>query len=564
MSSTTTPGTRAQRPTAFVARVAGVLATTLSLLLGAALLGVLALLLLGFRPGTERSDSMAPMLHPGDIIFSRPILASQAHVGEVITFPDPSFKGVKLTHRVRAEQPISGGRIAFTTKGDNSPAFEHWTIAANGHLTRYAFSIPDLGAAFIVISAHPLYLAIAILLALWLLVLQLIWGRGRKQDPPPPPPGPRARLDGDAPRRRRRLLVLGGGILLVATPAAGAAVGYIVTPSNSTPPSVQLAVNDDGEPLFDVPAMRPGETDTACELVTNRGPDAANVGIYSSTSGTGLQNYLNLSVVRGTLPADTAPGSCSGFVADTTNYAGHGPGVIYDGSMGAFPSSAESAIADPRLQWPVGSSVGYEMTISLADNNAAQGLTAVQHFSFGNIVAREEPPQTTGTTPPTVATPEVTQPTATTTPTPAPRVELVAPTVGASSDAVGPEGNLMLSLQLSGKGKILAWAYLWRAHMEPVKVRLHGRTTLRMKEVATVTPLGWGGALAVGPGHYALSIKLSPKVLATYRANPKAYRIKVWITCTNGSAKPYVRALWVSARSLGILAKAPKRTQDKH
>ena len=62
------------------------------------------LVLAGYHPATDRSNSMAPYIHRGDVLFSRPVLAAQVRIGDVITFPDPYFKGILLTHRVRAEQ----------------------------------------------------------------------------------------------------------------------------------------------------------------------------------------------------------------------------------------------------------------------------------------------------------------------------------------------------------------------------------------------------------------------------------------------------------------------------
>jgi signal peptidase I len=346
------------------------------------------LIFAGYKPTTEHSNSMAPYLHRGDLIFNRSITASQAHVGQVITFDDPYFKGVRLTHRVRSVKPLTDGRIAFVTRGDAVKGTERWTIAAAGQLTAVAFRIPGAGKLTLLLDAHPILLALALALALWILVLQFVWGSGSGGGDDT---RPRKKARGPGLKSKaRRYLLLGFGVLLVLAPAAAAMEGVFRSAASSAPPAVSLRVNDGGQPLFQISSMRPGESFTACEQVTSAGPSEADVGIYASASGSGLQNYLGLSLIRGSLPAESSPGSCSGFTPDTTDFVGAGPGVLYAGAMSGFPSSPATAIADPVADWPSGSSVGYQMTVTLADENSAQGLTAEQRFYFGANPATKE------------------------------------------------------------------------------------------------------------------------------------------------------------------------------
>ena len=332
------------------------------------------LVLAGYHPATDRSNSMAPYIHRGDVLFSRPVLAAQVRIGDVITFPDPYFKGILLTHRVRAEQLLTDGRIAFTTRGDANPGSEHWTIAKDGQLTRLSFRVPEVGTLFIFIDAHPLYLAIAIVLAVWLALMRLIW----KRDPGGTPHPRRARPHLHRRRRAHRI----GGVPLVAivamlavVPAAGA-VGYVAANiTTQSPPTLTLVVNDQGQPLFNVPEMKPGEVDTACEVVTNQGPADADVGIYASVSGTGLQSYLDLTVQRGTLPANAGSGSCAGFSPDSADYAGDGAGIIYSGLMSNFPTSADAPLEIPVNAWSPGQAIAYRMSVTLADTTPHRAET---------------------------------------------------------------------------------------------------------------------------------------------------------------------------------------------
>jgi signal peptidase I len=390
MQATTAHSPRSRSSIHGLARLGRWLAGAIAL---AALLGALAmagLIFAGYRPTTEHSNSMVPYLHRGDLIFSRPISAGQARVGEVITFDDPYFRGVRLTHRVRSIRHLPHDRLAFITKGDANPGVERWTISADGQVTLLAFRVPDIGRVPLLLDSHPVYLALAVALALWLLVLEFVWGRSSGGPPAPRPPRRRHVRRHLLRRLRGRKYVLAGlCALLVAAPAA-AAVGKVFDSGAAGTPSVSLAVNDSGQPLFDIASMRPGEMHSACELVTNRGPDPADVGIYGASTGTGLQSYLELQVTRGTLSASTSSGSCAGFKGDSANYTGAGPGVIYDGPLARFPSSSATAIADPVKAWAVGGAVAYRMTVSLADNNAAQGLSAEQRFDFGANAATEE------------------------------------------------------------------------------------------------------------------------------------------------------------------------------
>jgi signal peptidase I len=549
-STSTTDATRAQRPVV-LARVGGVLTTLVALGLALAVLMAGALMLAGYRPTTEHSNSMAPNIHRGDVLFSRALSASQVRLGDVITFPDPNFKGVLLTHRVRAEQALADGRIAFTTRGDANTASEYWTTRAGGRLTRLSFDVPHLGAMLMTIGAHPLYVAIAIVLSLWLMILQFVW-RPRAGTPP-------ARGGDSAPPRRgrRKLALLGVGVALVLVPTATAAVGLVAAPHASETPSSTLVVNDQGRPLFDLPVMRPGETASACELVRNEGPAPTGVGIYSSATGTGLQRFLDLRVMRGTLPSGASPGSCSGFSADRPDYQGLGRGVIYSGLMSAFPSTAEAALIDPALAWPAGQSVGYEMTVALAESNAAQGFGAVQRFYFGS-------PGKSGYVPP-VEPLEPVRPPAPGTPTaPAPPVEelqpITAPAVGAISDGVSPNGNLTISFNVSGKGSVIAVASLVRTVTLRVTSFSHGRRTTRMKATRRLTLLG-RGSLTVGHGGRATIVfKPLAGALHKLRATPRRYRIRVTLSSHNGAAAPSAITVWVSAKSLGIFAtgKPPK------
>jgi hypothetical protein len=143
-----------------------------------------------------------------------------------------------------------------------------------------------------------------------------------------------------------------------------------------------LLDDDYGSAMLTLSNAGPGDTDEGCMRVTYAGSFAPTVRLYGSTSGTGLDEFLDITVVRGTISGSSA--SCAGFSPDDTDYLGAGPGVIFQDSMDEFPDDYEDGLADPvegsEETWTNGESHAYRFVISLADDNAAQSLTATQRF----------------------------------------------------------------------------------------------------------------------------------------------------------------------------------------
>jgi hypothetical protein len=140
--------------------------------------------------------------------------------------------------------------------------------------------------------------------------------------------------------------------------------------------------DDYGTAMLALPEAAPGDTDTGCIRVTYAGKAAPTVRLYGSTMGTGLDEYLELTVVRGKLAGRTD--RCSGFSPDATDYTGAGQGVIFQGSLKSFPDRYQNGLVDPvegsEETWTNREYHAYRFVITLADDNAAQGLTAGQRF----------------------------------------------------------------------------------------------------------------------------------------------------------------------------------------
>lgn len=158
-------------------------------------------------------------------------------------------------------------------------------------------------------------------------------------------------------------------------------------PSNSfSAGTVQITSNSGSSAVLSLTNAKPGDVSTGCIDVTYSGTLPANVMLYGTGGGTGLDQYLNLVVTRGTFSGTPATGSCTGFTADSTNYIAQGAGVIYSGTLANWPASLASAQVDPTSSspatWSNGSVHGYELQVTVQSNNAGQGLTGSETFTF--------------------------------------------------------------------------------------------------------------------------------------------------------------------------------------
>jgi hypothetical protein len=151
--------------------------------------------------------------------------------------------------------------------------------------------------------------------------------------------------------------------------------------------TVAIGDDDANGAIFSLSAMKPGDTDFGCLVVTYTGTLAANVRLYGTTTGTGLDAWLDLKVTRGT-KSSGAFDSCTNFTPDATNYIAAGAGVIYSGTLAAFPDTW----AAPGLQdapgalesWATNEVHAYriDVTLSASAPLAAQGKTATQQFTW--------------------------------------------------------------------------------------------------------------------------------------------------------------------------------------
>jgi predicted ribosomally synthesized peptide with SipW-like signal peptide len=148
--------------------------------------------------------------------------------------------------------------------------------------------------------------------------------------------------------------------------------------------TVILADDDSGSAMLSLANAKPGDSDASCIVVTYTGSLAASVRLYGATAGTGLDQYLDLTVTRGS--KSSAFHGCGDFVPDGSNYIGAGNGVIYSGTLQGYPDSYGAGIVDPTPgspeSWTNPESHAYKFVVTVQNDNNAQGLNATQTFTW--------------------------------------------------------------------------------------------------------------------------------------------------------------------------------------
>ncbi|MBL7256747.1 hypothetical protein [Paractinoplanes lichenicola] len=171
-------------------------------------------------------------------------------------------------------------------------------------------------------------------------------------------------------------LVLAG--LCTAKAAWSAFGGSTGSPGNRfAAGSVLLTDNSAGQTMFTVAALRPGVAPSRCVRVAYEGSLPATVRMSGATTGgTGLENYLMLSVTRGSGVTGSFPG-CTGFTPDATDYNLLGPGVLYSGVLAGYPT-----LTDPGGTWATNEAHWYRLSVDVLEPAAALGQSVTQTFSW--------------------------------------------------------------------------------------------------------------------------------------------------------------------------------------
>ncbi|MEO6713784.1 MAG: hypothetical protein ABIM89_10195, partial [Mycobacteriales bacterium] len=147
----------------------------------------------------------------------------------------------------------------------------------------------------------------------------------------------------------------------------------LATPAQAEP-TPELTTDSRGAPLLAGGQLGPGSTRENCIVLSYKRlqSDSSNgVGMYAFVTGSGLADYLDLTIAAGS----------GGRYGDCTGFAGS---LIYSGTLDQF-GSAHSA---PSNQLAVAiaegdtGSVSVRVRLRLRDDNAAQGKSADALFSW--------------------------------------------------------------------------------------------------------------------------------------------------------------------------------------
>ena len=138
--------------------------------------------------------------------------------------------------------------------------------------------------------------------------------------------------------------------------------------------TVVIGDNDLGAAMYSVSNKKPGDSVQACITLTYTGSLAADVKLYTASTIGALGQYLDLTIDKGS-GSPAFPG-CTGFTLGSN---------IFSGTLQSFASGhnsyATGVVAYPgsQTQWNQNDTLVYRFTLTLQNNNAAQGLSTGSH-----------------------------------------------------------------------------------------------------------------------------------------------------------------------------------------
>ena len=185
----------------------------------------------------------------------------------------------------------------------------------------------------------------------------------------------------------RRVRAIARSILVVGTVGLVAGAGTFAALSSTAgnngntfaAGTVVLNDNDTGSAMWSVSNRIPGDTVTTCIRLTYTGTLSADVRLYTLSAVGTVDQYLNLTVEKGSVPGATAFPACTGFNPEST---------IYSGTVQGFKNTktgwATGVGANPGAQtrWNQNDTLAYRFTVTLQNDTGAQGLTSTTAFTW--------------------------------------------------------------------------------------------------------------------------------------------------------------------------------------
>ena len=172
------------------------------------------------------------------------------------------------------------------------------------------------------------------------------------------------------------LLIVGllGGVAAVGTLSAFSST-TTNTDNSFAAGTVTLTDNDSGGVLYSVSNQKPGVNTVRCIELTYSGSLDADGKLYTPSTVNGAAQYINLTIEKGTSDTSTFP-NCGTFTSQ---------GTIFNGTLASFAATrnsyANGILAFPGLQtaWAQNDTLVYRFTLSVQDDNAAQGASSGLH-----------------------------------------------------------------------------------------------------------------------------------------------------------------------------------------
>jgi hypothetical protein len=145
--------------------------------------------------------------------------------------------------------------------------------------------------------------------------------------------------------------------------------------------TVTISDNDAGTFMWNVTNQLPTSAAfVRCIRVTYTGSLPATVRLYTLTASSPLDQYLNVTVEKGSMPAATTFPNCTGFTSEAT--------IFPTGSLQAFKTARNgwangiSAFPGAQTAWNAGDSLVYRVTVQLQNTFAAEGLTGLVDLTW--------------------------------------------------------------------------------------------------------------------------------------------------------------------------------------
>ena len=143
--------------------------------------------LFSISPMYVMTDSMAPTIDGGDLIFVKKIAPTEIVVDDIIAFFDPeSMEDAMIVHRVKEISTDEAGNITFRTMGDANNVYDTFIISSENVVGRYLSRVRGMGrVAMFMQTVYGLIICVSIPIILLIgyeSIRQLVYYKREKEE----------------------------------------------------------------------------------------------------------------------------------------------------------------------------------------------------------------------------------------------------------------------------------------------------------------------------------------------------------------------------------------------